>query len=81
MNTTSLVMVGLVPTIHVFSTLTTCGVQNVDARRKGEHDELEPRRGHGFRAFRCAKSRNDGWRYRSSRQSPADLNPPSATTL
>ena len=37
MNTTSLVMVGLVPTIHVFSTLTTCGVQNVDARHKSEH--------------------------------------------
>jgi hypothetical protein len=29
-------MVGLVPTIHVFR---ACGVQDVDARHKGEHDE------------------------------------------
>ncbi|VVT56615.1 conserved hypothetical protein [Bosea sp. EC-HK365B] len=33
-------MVGLVPTIHVFSLL-KCGVQDVDARHKGEHDELD----------------------------------------
>jgi hypothetical protein len=30
-------MVGLVPTIHVFSG--ESGVQDVDARHKGEHDE------------------------------------------
>ena len=29
-------MVGLVPTIHVLASLT--GVQDVDARHKGEHD-------------------------------------------
>jgi hypothetical protein len=34
-------MVGLVPTIHVFSSLTAYGVEDVDARHKGEHDELE----------------------------------------
>jgi hypothetical protein len=31
-------MVGLVPTIHVFASLIECGVQDVDARHKGEHD-------------------------------------------
>jgi hypothetical protein len=31
-------MVGLVPTIHVFTSLIECGVQDVDARHKGEHD-------------------------------------------
>jgi hypothetical protein len=31
-------MVGLVPTIHVFASLITCGGQDVDARHKGEHD-------------------------------------------
>jgi hypothetical protein len=31
-------MVGLVPTIHVFASLTARGVQDVDARHKGEHD-------------------------------------------
>jgi len=31
-------MVGLVPTIHVLASLTECGVQDVDARHKGEHD-------------------------------------------
>jgi hypothetical protein len=31
-------MVGLVPTIHVFASLIACGVQDVDARHKGEHD-------------------------------------------
>ncbi len=36
-------MVGLVPTIHVFTSLIACGVQDVDARHKGEHDELEKR--------------------------------------
>jgi hypothetical protein len=32
-------MVGLVPTIHVF--IRRVGVQDVDARHKGEHDELD----------------------------------------
>ena len=31
-------MVGLVPTIHVFASLIPFGVQDVDARHKGEHD-------------------------------------------
>jgi hypothetical protein len=31
-------MVGLVPTIHVFASLIERGVQDVDARHKGEHD-------------------------------------------
>jgi hypothetical protein len=31
-------MVGLVPTIHVFPPLIACGVQDVDARHKGEYD-------------------------------------------
>ena len=35
------VVVGLVPTIHVFTSLVEGGVQDVDARHKGEHDELE----------------------------------------
>jgi len=30
-------MVGLVPTIHVFTPFVECGVQDVDARHKGEH--------------------------------------------
>jgi hypothetical protein len=34
-------MVGLVPTINVFTSLVEDGVQDVDARHKGEHDELE----------------------------------------
>jgi hypothetical protein len=42
-------MVGLVPTIHVFASLIKLGVQDVDARHKGEHEALENRRGHGFR--------------------------------
>jgi hypothetical protein len=33
-------MVGLVPTIHVSALLIESGVQDVDARHKGEHDEL-----------------------------------------
>jgi hypothetical protein len=37
-------MVGLVPTIHAFALLIERGVQDVDARHKGEHDELENRR-------------------------------------
>jgi len=37
------VMVGLVPTTHAFASLIACGVQDVDARHKGEHDELERR--------------------------------------
>jgi len=37
------VMVGLVPTIHVFASLIERSVQDVDARHKGEHDELEQR--------------------------------------
>ena len=41
MNTASVVMVGLVPTIHVFTSVIEGGVQDVDARHKGEHDELE----------------------------------------
>ncbi|WP_157089531.1 hypothetical protein [Bosea sp. WAO] len=41
MNTVLSVMAGLVPTIHVFASLIPCGVQDVDARHKGEHDELE----------------------------------------
>ena len=41
MNTALTVMVGLVPTIHVFTSLIEGGVQDVDARHKGEHDELE----------------------------------------
>ena len=36
-----LVMVGLVPTIHVFASLIESSIQDVDARHKGEHDELE----------------------------------------
>jgi hypothetical protein len=36
------------------------GVQDVDARHKGEHDELEQRRVHGFRAQACGLPRNDG---------------------
>ena len=40
MNTTIFVMVGLVPTIHVFAPFIACGVQDVDARPKGEHDGL-----------------------------------------
>jgi hypothetical protein len=32
------VMVGLVPTIHVFASSIECGVQDVGARRRGEHD-------------------------------------------
>jgi hypothetical protein len=32
------VMVGLVPTIHVLASGSECGVQDVDARHKGEHD-------------------------------------------
>jgi len=31
-------MVGLVPTIHVFALRIECGVHDVDARHKGEHD-------------------------------------------
>jgi hypothetical protein len=31
-------MVGLVPTIHVFTSTAVSGVQDVDARHKGEHD-------------------------------------------
>ena len=31
-------MVGLVPTIHVFTLPIECCVQDVDARHKGEHD-------------------------------------------
>ena len=31
-------MVGLVPTIHVFASISEGGVQDVDARHKGEHD-------------------------------------------
>jgi hypothetical protein len=31
-------MVGLVPTIHVFASLIEGGVQDMDARHKGEHD-------------------------------------------
>ena len=38
MNTALTVMVGLVPTIHVFAPLITRSVQDVDARHKGEHD-------------------------------------------
>jgi hypothetical protein len=34
-------MVGLVPTIHVFASSIMSGVQDVDARHRGEHDELE----------------------------------------
>ena len=41
MNTALPVMVGLVPTIHVFTSLIADAVQDVDARHKGEHDELE----------------------------------------
>ena len=36
-------MVGLVPTIHVFASLIERGVQDVDARHKGEHDGWEQR--------------------------------------
>jgi hypothetical protein len=32
-------MGGLVPTIHAFALLIERGVQDVDARHKGEHDE------------------------------------------
>ena len=35
-------MVGLVPTIHVFASLVIGDVQDVDARHKGEHDEVGP---------------------------------------
>jgi hypothetical protein len=59
MNTALSVMVGLVPTIHVFTSSMLCGVQDVDARHKGEYDGPEQRHGHGFRALRCAKPRND----------------------
>ncbi len=59
MNTALSVMVGLVPTIHVFTSLVEHGGQDVDARHKGEHDELERRRGHGFRARRFAPPRKD----------------------
>jgi hypothetical protein len=58
MNTPFAVMVGLVPAIHVF--IQGCGVQDVDARHKGEHDELDQRRVHGFRAQACGLPRNDG---------------------
>jgi hypothetical protein len=34
-------MVGLVPTVHVFTSLGEGSVQDVDARHKGEHDGLE----------------------------------------
>jgi hypothetical protein len=59
MNTGLSVMVGLLPTIQAFASLIGHGVQDVDARHKGEHDELEDGRVHGFRALRCAKPRND----------------------
>jgi hypothetical protein len=48
MNTTLVVMVGLVPASHVF--VPAGAVQDVDARHKGEHDELEIVRVHGFQA-------------------------------
>jgi hypothetical protein len=35
------VVVGFVPAIHVFTSLVEGAVQDVDARHKGEHDELE----------------------------------------
>ena len=38
MNVALSVMVGLAPTIHVLASLIACGVQDVDARHKGEHD-------------------------------------------
>ena len=60
MDTVLSVMVGLVPTNHVFASPIACGVQDADARHKGEHDELERCRGHGFRARRFALPRNDG---------------------
>ena len=43
MNTTLSVMVGLVPTIHAFAGREP--FKYADARHKGEHDELEQRRG------------------------------------
>jgi hypothetical protein len=36
------------------------GVQDVDARHKGEHDVLEQRRVHGFRDQAFGLPRNDG---------------------
>ena len=35
------VVVGLVPTIRVFTSLVEGGIKDVDARHKGEHNELE----------------------------------------
>jgi hypothetical protein len=54
-------MVGLVPTIHVFASQIACGVQDVDARHKGEHDELEQRliTGSGLAAALCRKITGD----------------------
>jgi hypothetical protein len=48
MNTALSVMVGLVPTIHVFAPPIAHSVQDVDARHKGAHDELDNRRVRGF---------------------------------
>jgi len=58
MNARLPVMVGLVPTIHVFASLNGRRVQDMDARHKGEHDDLERRRGDGVETR--SLPRNDG---------------------
>ncbi|CAN7396243.1 hypothetical protein [Bosea sp. LjRoot237] len=60
MNTGLSVMVGLVPAITF--PLVEGRVQDVDARHKGEHDELEQRCVHGFRAQAFGLPRNDAKR-------------------